>query len=210
MPWNPLVTLSSEQHEKLQAYKRLLLDFNRKFNLVSRESEKHFEECHLLHVLSLTVKCFPDGSTVVDWGTGGGLPAIPLAVCYPRVNFVAIDSVSKKIMAVSAMARRLGLENLQTWDGRAETWSGRTHYSVSRATAPLADLWSWHKASAESLDHDPGSCWQPGLISLKGGDLTSERKVLHERYPDQQVVVQNLYQLLGRTYFKDKYIVEVR
>jgi 16S rRNA (guanine527-N7)-methyltransferase len=165
-----------------------------------------------LHCLTLTVRDFPDGCTIVDWGTGGGLPAIPLAICEPEVTVVGVDSVGKKVRAVRTIARRLGLENCFTWNGRAEEWAGEAHYSVSRATAPLATLWRWHRRVAVSRDDAPGNdAWPPGLLALKGGDLSNEIAALRSADPDVGVERYNLENLLGRnSFFGEKKIVAVR
>ncbi len=209
-PWNPLARLTAEQREKLTAFHEHLLHVNRRINLISQDTEAVFEERHLLHSLALTLKAFPAGSTVVDWGTGGGLPAIPLAICYPDVAVHAVDAVGKKVQAVQAMGRRLGLANLHPWHGRAEDWPGRTNFTVSRATAPLRDLWRWHRRarSADVVDLEEG-LWRPGLICLKGGDLDEEIDTLQQVHPGVQVETTPLLPLLGRSYFAEKVIVEV-
>lgn len=184
--------------------------FNRRINLISRESASQVQEQHLLHTLALTYRAFPAGCTVVDWGTGGGLPSIPLAICFPEVAVHAVDAVGKKIRAVQAMGRRLGLENLHPWQGRAEVWPGTTHYSVSRATAPLVDLWGWHvRVRRDDVPAYEGAVWRPGLICLKGGDLSDEIDALHQRYPSVQVMTIPLLPLFERTFFSEKKIVEV-
>lgn len=111
----------------------------------------------------------------MDWGTGGGLPAIPLAIALPEVHVVAVDAIHKKARAVRAMARRLGLDNIDARQGRAEAFEGTASYSVSRATAPLKDLWAWHRrlTPPAALDVDE-ACWRPGLVCLKGGRLEEE------------------------------------
>ncbi len=184
--------------------------FNQKINLISREDEAHIGEQHVRHVLMLTRHGFPDGAVVVDWGTGGGLPALPLAICCPAVHVHAVDAVGKKVQAVRAMARRLGLGNLRAWHGRAEQWEGRAHYSVSRATAPLEALWRWHVrvAAPASVSAAKGT-WQPGLLCLKGGDLREEISALKAAYPALHVE-RHVLALLEPGSFADKYIIEVR
>ena len=151
------------------------------------------------------------GSEVlVDWGTGGGLPAIPLAIAFPDVTIHAVDAVGKKIQAVHTMALRLGLSNLHPWHGRAEAWPGAAIYSVARATAPLRDLWRWHIRARDpheptTQEHD----WRPGLICLKGGALCTEINMLQQRYPSVHVETTPLEPMLGTSYFSEKYIVEV-
>lgn len=208
--FDPFAGLSAAQQEKLEQYEQLLRRFNRKINLISPDTEPHIRERHILHSLALTWRRFPPESRIVDWGTGGGLPAIPLAIAFPDIKMFAVDSVGKKVHAVRAMARRLGLENLFAWEGRADHWTGSAHYSVSRATAPLADLWRWHQRIADSdVPEGAGETWTPGLICLKGGDLSDEVANLRADDPAVRVEQHPLQSLLGRDYFVDKYIVTV-
>jgi 16S rRNA (guanine527-N7)-methyltransferase len=210
--WNPFDELTTEQEEQLDAFEEQLLRFNQRVNLISPETEKDFRTRHLLHCLTLTVRDFPDGCTIVDWGTGGGLPAIPLAIFEPEVTVVGVDSVGKKSRAVRTIARRLGLKNCFTWNGRAEEWTGEAHYSVSRATAPLADLWRWHCRVAVPLDDTPSDDeWPPGLLALKGGDLSDEIADLRDFDSDVEIDRHPLGELLGRNgFFGEKEIVAVR
>lgn len=189
----------------------MLLRFNKRVNLISPETESDFRTRHLLHCLTLTVRNFPKGGTIVDWGAGGGLPALPLAICYPSVTVVGVDSVGKKVRAVRTIARRLGLDNCYAWKGRAEDWTGETHYSVSRATAPLATLWQWHRRVAVDLDASVGDdAWAPGLLTLKGGDLSDELEALRAADPDVEIERLSLESLLGRNgFFGEKEIVGV-
>ena len=154
--WDPFESLTAEQREQLDAFEEQLLRFNQRVNLISPETEEAFRTRHLLHCLTLTVRGFPEGCTIVDWGTGGGLPAIPLAICDPEVTVVGVDSVGKKARAVRTMARRLRVKNAYAWAGRAERWDDTAHYSVSRAAAPLAALWRWHRRVSVPLADAPG------------------------------------------------------
>jgi 16S rRNA (guanine527-N7)-methyltransferase len=198
-PWNPFDDLSDEQRERLDDFRALLLRYNRKLNLISAGSEDDVREQHLLHCLTLLRRGFPGGARVVDWGTGGGLPAIPLAIARPEVTVYAVDSVGKKVRTVRAMTRRLELDTCFPWHGRAENWEGEAEYSVSRATAPLAELWTWHRRVATG-DADPAAGeWEPGLLCLKGGDLSSEIADLHDADPEARVHQHSLPDLLGRS-----------
>ena len=212
MAFDPFPHLSSSQQELLSRYEEQLLRFNQRVNLISPETEGAFRTRHLLHCLTLTVRGFPDSSTIVDWGTGGGLPAIPLAICEPEVTVVGVDSVGKKSRAVRTIARRLGLENCFTWNGRAEEWTGDAHYSVSRATAPLAALWQWHRRVAVSLEEPTGDDeWPTGLLALKGGDLSNEIAALCDADSGAELEQTSLEALLGRNgFFEEKKIVAVR
>ena len=209
-----LIRLSRAQQDQLVTYQEQLLHLNQRINLISRDTAPFFAERHILHSLALTHRGFPDGCTVVDWGTGGGLPAIPLAIAFPMVHVHAIDAVGKKIQAIQVMARRLDLDNVHPWQGRAEDWPGTLDYSVSRATAPLLDLWHWHvrartAATARFSEDHWENHWGPGLIALKGGDLSAEIAALTQVFPNVNIKKTDLEPLLARSYFKDKYIVEI-
>lgn len=210
MAWHQ--RLDDEQIERLRVYEALLREINQHINLVSREDESHLFERHILHSLALTARPFVDDSTLIDWGTGGGLPAIPLAIACPDVRIVAVDAVTKKVHAVRTMARRLGIENLDTWNGPADEFPGRTDYSVSRATAPLSRLWTWHARAARSpTSGGLQDTWKPGLLCLKGGDLSDEVAALKKVAP-RIAVVQHRLADLSRDYaspfFQEKCLVE--
>ena len=201
--------LLDEHRGRLEALREQLLGLNRKLNLVSPDTEGDFMERHVLHALLLAQRPFPPGAVVVDWGTGGGLPALPLAICFPEVTFHAVDSVGKKVQAVRTMARRLGVENLEAWHARAEAWEGQAHYSVSRATAPLARRGQWHRRARVSLIPGPSEAWPPGLLCLKGGDLREEVGALQAAFPETQVVQQELWPITRRAYYKEKVLLQV-
>ena len=202
--------LTNTQVGQLEDLERLFLDLNREVNLVSRQSAGDFRRRHTLHSLSLAELHFPAGATVVDWGTGGGLPGLPLAIAFPDTHFVLVDATRKKTEAVAAMARRLGLANLEVWWGRAETWEGRAHYAVSRATAPLRDLWSWTaRVLTPLLEVPAGHEWPQGLLTLKGGDLTDEIRQHQRRFPQTSVSVAPLTLLADDEYFEEKVRVHV-
>lgn len=193
--------------DRLDDYAARLVAANARVNLVARSDVPRIAERHVLHCLVLTRRLFPGGATVVDWGTGGGLPLIPLAICFPEVAFVGVDAVEKKTLAVRAMARAMGLPNVETWHGRAEDYREPHTHSVSRATAPLATLWSWHAKGAVDADAGEGA-WPPGLVALKGGDLTSEIDDLHAYAPGFVADVEPVG--LPGVYFADKHIVTLR
>ncbi len=204
------VDLDSGQRETLDAYVGQLERVNQRVNLVARPASRADLERHVRHCLALATRPFPDGAVVVDWGTGGGLPAIPLAVAFPRVTVVAADAVGKKTEAVKLFARRLGIENVEVWNGRAEAYDGPAfHLSVSRATAPLASLWHWHtRARAEPLADVADGAWPGGLVCLKGGDLGGETAALVQDAPDVRVHQWPLDPVLGPEW-ADKALVHV-
>lgn len=176
--------LQTQQHEKLFAFAQLLQQYNRRLNLVSRRTTdrgflRHIQEC-----LALAAYRFENGSSLVDWGTGGGLPAIPLAIVFPEVTVHAVDAVQKKIFAINTFKRQLDLPNLQPWHGRAERFVHRINHSVSRATAPLCTLWGWHERAAIQDRNGHGA-----LYCLKGGDLSAELEVLRKADSSVQVKI---------------------
>ena len=168
------ISVQSCQNEKLLAYAKLLQQYNQRINLLSRRTiesgfEDHIQECLIFASLDLS-----EHDSIVDWGTGGGLPAIPLAIMCPDVKIYAVDAVEKKILAVKAFKRALDLPNVHPWHGRAEKFDVPIHCSVSRATTSLVNLWAWHSRVA----HPDGV-----LYCMKGGDVTEERKALKVKYP---------------------------
>ena len=176
--------LQTQQREKLFAFAQLLLQYNRRLNLVSRRTTdrgflRHIQEC-----LALAACRFEKGSSLVDWGTGGGLPAIPLAIVFPEVTVYAVDAVQKKIFAINTFKRQLDLPNLQPWHGRAESFVHRINNSVSRATASLCTLWGWHKRAAIQDRTELGA-----LYCLKGGDLSAELEALRKANSSVQVKI---------------------
>ncbi len=209
--WDPLDELSADQVELLQAFEQLVVLANKRVNLVSRPSIAEFRYVHTRHSLALSVRGFPAGATVVDWGTGGGLPGIPLAIRFPQVRFVLVDSIRKKTDLVRAMALKLGLENVDVEQSRAETWEGTCNFAVSRATAPLARLWSWTHPVLKTRPGNfgkSGSLWNPGLVALKGGDLTPEIEELSRIDPAVQIAVTPISEFAEGP-FEEKFIVEV-
>lgn len=172
------------QRDLLDRYRALLLDWNDRVNLVSRKLTAEVLARHIEHCLTLTLRTFPEGARLVDWGTGGGLPAIPLAIALPHVWVTAVDATAKKVRAVEDMAARLGLDNVRAVHTRAEAFDGTADYSVSRATAPLVSLWAWHRRCASDIRVADKNAWRPGLLALKGGDLTDELADLVRRYPE--------------------------
>lgn len=202
-------TLTDAEQEKLKNYVELLTTFTKKHNLISPATIPHIWEWHIEHSLVLAQRGFPAGCTVVDWGTGGGLPVIPLAITFPDVQFVAVDAVGKKVMAVRAMARQLGLSNLEAWNGRAEQWDGTANYSVSRATAPLEKLWMWHNRRFSPTTHNASVHWTPGLICLKGGDLNEEIATLKASNSSLLVTQTAISDSKRASFFREKYILHI-
>ncbi len=147
-------------------------DWNAKVNLVSRTDIENLYERHILHSLSIAkfIK-FKQGTRIMDLGTGGGFPGIPLALLFPEVSFTLTDSIGKKIKVVEDVILQLGLKNVVAVCERAEKIDGDFDYIVSRAAAPLSDLYKWSRPqiSKKQINAIPN-----GIICLKGGDLKTE------------------------------------
>lgn len=164
--------LSQQQVSSFETFKNLFVDWNVKINLVSRKDIDNFYISHVLHSLVIAkFISFVPKTIVMDIGTGGGFPGIPLAIYFPEVNFILVDSVGKKINAVKAMAEALELKNVVALNSRAEQLTRQVDFIVSRATAPLSDLVNWTKGKIkkESINQLPN-----GIICLKGGDVKEE------------------------------------
>ncbi|MBL7914073.1 MAG: 16S rRNA (guanine(527)-N(7))-methyltransferase RsmG [Bacteroidia bacterium] len=147
-------------------------EWNAKVNLISRNDISHLYERHLLHSLAIAkFISFKPGAQVLDIGTGGGFPGIPLAIMFPETSFTLVDSIGKKIRVVEDVIQRLELSNAKAICERAENITGQFDYVVSRATAPLHDLYKWSRLKiARKQQH----AMPNGIICLKGGDLDEE------------------------------------
>ena len=198
------------QLEQLAALYELYRRENEKVNVVSRKDIDSLYEKHVLHSLSIAALTeFLPGTHILDIGTGGGFPGIPLAIFFPESRFYLADSIGKKIRVVETVAGAIGLTNVTVHNTRVEQIRNlRFDYTVSRAVAPLKDLWRWSKPLLRKRSSvqtaPPNDCLAPGLICLKGGDLAQEISEsgvrpsvfdIHEIFPEEQ--------------FKEKFIVYV-
>ena len=200
------------QLEQFDALKDLYTEWNSKINVISRKDIDALYEKHVLHSLSIAaVFEWTNGMEVIDIGTGGGFPGIPLAIFFPETQFHLVDSIGKKIKVVNGIKESLGLINVTTQHVRAEEIKNRKFdTAVSRAVAPLKDLLSWSKPLLKKKISPP-SATKPvdeteqsvhGLICLKGGDLTREIMESHSNPMSIEI-----YDLFKEEYFKEKYIL---
>lgn len=183
----------------------LYKDWNQKINVISRKDIDQLYEKHVLHSLAIAAVCsFKPGARVLDMGTGGGFPGIPLAIFFPEVSFTLVDSIGKKIKVVEEVSAALGLKNVTAINGRAENLKGgkKFHFAMSRAVAPLKDLWYW--ARPLLLTGRESEEFANGLISLKGGDLNQEisDSALRPR-------VTSIQEIFPETYFEEKWLLWV-
>jgi 16S rRNA (guanine527-N7)-methyltransferase len=170
--WFP--DIEQETWEKLHEYTSLLREWNAKINLVSRKDTDRLEVKHLAHCLTITkfLRLMPK-ARLLDVGTGGGLPGIPLAICYPEARFSLMDSIGKKVMVVEDMVNRLSLQNAEVIRGRVEELPKRKSYDfvIGRAVTALPTFFGWvQNKIAKGAKHSPAN----GILYLKGGDYTEE------------------------------------
>lgn len=191
-----------QQFEKLDA---LYHEWNAQINVISRKDIDSLYIRHVLHSMAIAAMVeFQPGQKVIDIGTGGGFPGIPLAILFPEVEFVLADSIRKKLTVVNEVAQGLGLKNVTTFWGRVEDFPQKNNFdfAVSRAVAPLGDLWNWakpliRKGSEAELDN--------GLICLKGGDLHAEISASGCR-----PIMWPVYDIFPEELFKDKFMLFVK
>jgi 16S rRNA (guanine527-N7)-methyltransferase len=191
---------SDVQLKQFAALKGLYAEWNEKINVISRKDIDNFYEHHVLHSLVIATQFdFAKGTQIMDLGCGGGFPSIPLAIFFPEVNFLLADSIQKKLKVANEVATAIGLKNVVTRHTRAEDIKDmKFDVVVSRAVAPLKDLWFWSKPL---LKKGPNT---KGLICLKGGDLTQE--ISDSRCKPR---VWEIEKIFTQPYFKEKYLLQV-
>jgi 16S rRNA (guanine527-N7)-methyltransferase len=195
--------LTDAQIRQLERLPELYSTWNAQINVISRQDIKELEVRHVLHSLAIArFLHFAPGTRILDIGTGGGFPGIPLAIYFPDCKFTLCDSIGKKIKVVEAVADELGLENVNTHIGRVEKIEDKFDFIVSRAVAPLTSLITWTKTK---LRKEQRNVMQNGWICLKGGDLVEEASVTGKDF--QILPVQTWFR---EEFFETKRIVYVR
>ncbi len=194
-----------QQLEKFDALHDLYKQWNEKINVISRKDMDNFYLHHVLHSLAIAAQFeFKPGTHIMDLGCGGGFPGIPLAIFFPDVQFHLVDSINKKLTVVKEVAAATGINNITTRHCRAEDIKNRKFDTiVSRAVAPLKDLWFWSKPLLKKQELPAGH--PSGLICLKGGDLSKEIFESGER-----PLVWEIEKIFTEPYFKDKYLLWVK
>ena len=185
--------------EKLEIYRSLYdiyKDLNDKVNLISRKDFENFYLHHIIHSLSITkFELIKDENNIIDLGTGGGLPGIPLAIYYNRKNFLLVDSIRKKISAVDKIINKINAKNISTLNNRAENLDIKADIIICRSVSSVDNLIQLTKG----LLNDEGR-----LILLKGGNVNKELKNISSRF-----TIYNLDDIYSENYFKDKKIIEI-
>jgi len=196
---------TERQINQFAALKDLYVEWNQKINVISRKDLDNFYEHHVLHSLSIATQFdFPNGYDILDLGTGGGFPGIPLAIFFPQVHFHLADSINKKLKVVEAVVGAIDLQNITVQHTRAEDIHDKKFDVVlSRAVAPLKDLLYWSKPLLKKKPVD-----QPkkitGLICLKGGDLNNE--IAESGCRPRIWEIEKIFE---EEFFKKKYILQV-
>lgn len=198
-------SLSNQQLEQFDQLGPLYREWNEKINLISRKDIDQLYAHHILHSLAIAkVLRFKPGASVLDLGSGGGLPGIPLAVLFPETNFLLVDGTGKKIKAASAIAEAAGLANVKAQHIRAEELKVKFDFVICRAVATLDKLMAW---SLPLLKQQQQHALPNGLLTLKGGQLTEEIKALGKGAYVERFPISDFFQL---DYFEDKYVVYVQ
>lgn len=164
--------ITETQQKQFAALETLYKEWNEKINVISRKDTESLYEKHILHSLGIAkVMAFAHGTKVLDIGTGGGFPGIPLAILFPNTRFTLVDSIGKKITVVKAVAESLGLQNVTAHHMRAEQLKEKFHFVVSRAVTQMPVFLTWLRGKFEKEQFNPK---HNGVLYLKGGDLAEE------------------------------------
>lgn len=194
--------LTARQKEQFSRLGALYAGWNEKINVISRKDIGNLYTNHVLHSLGLArVVRFHTGAEVLDVGTGGGFPGIPLAILFPETHFHLVDSIGKKITVVEQVATALGLSNVKAEQARAEQLRGEYDFIVSRAVTRLKEFYGWiHRKVKKESRHD----WYNGILYLKGGDLEEELTELKK--PHQVIALSDFFE---EPFFETKKVVYV-
>ena len=192
--------LTQEQINKFQALNELYHDWNAKINVISRKDIDNLYEHHVLHSVGIAELIrFKPGTKVMDLGTGGGFPGIPLAIMFPESSFHLVDSIGKKVKVCQEVANALSLQNVTTQWSRAEEIKDTYHFVVSRAVMPLADL---VKIIRKNISKEQINALPNGIICLKGGELENETLPLKK-----QTQIYPLSDFFEEPFFETKKVV---
>jgi 16S rRNA (guanine527-N7)-methyltransferase len=194
--------LSPNQIKQFEALEELYKFWNEQINVISRKDTENFYERHVLHSLGIAkIQTFEPGSEILDVGTGGGFPGIPLAILFPESNFTLVDSIGKKIKVVNEVAKAIGLTNVKGIHSRAEQVEGKFDFVVSRAVTRMPDFLVWVKGKIKSKSNHER---KNGILYLKGGDLTEEMSTVKQKY--KEFLLSDIY---SEEFFETKKVIHV-
>lgn len=192
--------ISEEQCRQLEALYDLYQDWNSKINVISRKDIDNLYEHHVLHSLAIAKAIrFKDGTEILDFGTGGGFPGVPLAIMFPYCRFHLIDGTGKKIRVATEVANAIGLKNCHPEHKRGEEEKGKYDFVVSRAVMPLPDL---ERIVRKNISTKQRNAIPNGIICLKGGNVESEIQPFR-KYTE----VTEISQWFSEEWFKEKYVI---
>lgn len=195
--------LSQQQLDQYELLAKEFLSWNEKINLISRKDTENLFEHHILHSLAIAKVCkFKPQCEVMDIGTGGGFPGIPLAIMFPETKFYLVDSIGKKIKVVQALVEALGLKNVEAEQIRAENVNRQFDFIVSRAVTYLPDFMQWTKGKISKIQyHDLAN----GVLYLKGGDLTEELSTIKNK-----IKIYDIDNYFKEEFFQTKKVIHVK
>jgi 16S rRNA (guanine527-N7)-methyltransferase len=195
--------LTEEQKEKFERLEALYNEWNAQINVISRKDTDNFYERHVLHSLAIAkVMPFVDGSKILDIGTGGGFPGIPLAILFPHCDFLLVDSIGKKVKVVNEVSKALGLKNVRGEHERAENIKEQFDFIVSRAVTAMPKFITWTKGKFLKANNNS---FKNGILYLKGGDLSEEMATVKKAV--QYFDISDFY---TEEFFETKKVVYVR
>jgi len=195
--------LTTDQLNKFRKLEELYNEWNSKINVISRKDMDHFYEHHVLHSLGIAkIQTFLPGSQILDVGTGGGFPGIPLAILFPETSFLLVDSIGKKIKVVQEVAKACNIGNVEAIQCRAEEVKRKFDFVVSRAVTTLPDFVKWIE---KNISKENRHSMKNGILYLKGGDLESELAPLRFEHR-----IFNISDCFEEEFFETKKVVHVR
>ena len=192
--------LTEKQYQQLAMLPDLYADWNEKINVISRKDIENITEKHILHSLAIAkIIQFKPEIKILDVGTGGGFPGIPLAIMFPECEFHLVDSIAKKIKVVSEVSKAIGLTNVKAEQIRAETLKDKYDFVVSRAVTAFPEFLNWVKKNISNQNHNDLS---NGILYLKGGDLSDELRGF-----ERQITLFDISSYFSENFFETKQVV---
>ncbi len=201
--------LNDSQIEMFEKLPAIYGEWNEKINVISRKDIDNIFERHILHSLAIAKVChFKPNSEILDVGTGGGFPGIPLAIMFPEVNFTLVDSIGKKIKVVNEVKDALELKNVNAIQTRVEQVKGHFDFIVSRAVTQMPEFVSWVRNKISKIEYHN---LDNGILYLKGGDLTEELEPLMQRKGKKpKIKIYDIFNYFPSEFFETKKVVYIK